>query len=251
LAWKKINQGSDRLPLAFANALSAKIRLGDRVTGVEQTPQGVKVFSQSGLKLQGDCLLCTVPLTVLSRISFNPLLSAAKQTALDGGYDYRPATRMFVEFPERFWSKENLNGWGIFQDRSEELWQPTWDRPGKTGILHSYLKGETALSMDSLKPEARLAKLLQQWSEILPQVRDYQVSAVSHSWTKDPWSMGGWAYPTESQEKNLFSELGRKEGRIYFAGEHTAEKRGWMQGALDSGLRAAQEINRAKLGDHQ
>lgn len=247
LEWTKIDQGSDRLPLAFAKALSGKIRLGDRVTDIEQTSQGVRVLSQSGIKDQGDCLLCTVPLPVLDRISFNPPLSASKQTALDGGYNYRPATRMFVEFPERFWSKENLNGWGIFRDRSEELWQPTWDRPGKTGILHSYLKGELALSMDALNPKPRLAKLLQQWSEILPHVRDYQVNAVSHSWTKDPWSMGGWAYPTKSQEKDLFDELRRKEGRIYFAGEHTAEKRGWMQGALDSGLRAAKEIHQTSF----
>lgn len=81
-------------------------------------------MSQSGREDWGDCVLCTVPLPVLERIIFNPL-SASKQTALDEGYNYRPATRMFVEFPERFWSKENLNGWGIFRDRCEELWQPT------------------------------------------------------------------------------------------------------------------------------
>ena len=245
LEWTKIEGGSDRLPLAFADALPGKIRLGDRVTEIEQTSQGVRVLSQSGQEDWGDCVLCTVPLPVLGRINFNPPLSDAKQIALDGGYNYRPATRIFVEFPERFWEQDNLNGWGLFRDRPEELWQPTWDRPGKTGILHSYLKGEAALSMDALDPKPRLTKLLQQWSEILPRVRDYQVSAVSHSWAKDPWSMGGWAYPTESQEKNLFDELRRVEGRIYFAGEHTAEKRGWIQGALDSGLIAAKEIHRA------
>ncbi|MEN9870599.1 MAG: hypothetical protein RLZZ171_1587, partial [Cyanobacteriota bacterium] len=245
LEWTKIEGGYDRLPLAFADALSGKIRLGDRVTDIEQTSQKVRVLSQSGQEDRGDCVLCTVPLPVLGRINFNPPLSAAKQIALDGGYNYRPATRIFVEFPERFWEKDNLNGWGLFRDRPEELWQPTWDRPGKTGILHSYLKGEAALSMDALDPKPRLTKLLQQWSEILPRVRDYQVSAVSHSWAKDPWSMGGWAYPTESQEKNLFDELRRVEGRIYFAGEHTAEKRGWIQGALDSGLMAAKEIHKA------
>ena len=99
--------------------------------------------------------------------------------------------------------------------------------------------------MDTLDPKPRLARLLQQWSEILPRVRDYQVSALSHSWANDFWSMGGWAYPTKSQEKNLFDELRRKEGRIYFAGEHTASKRGWMEGALNSGLRAAQEFHRS------
>ncbi len=241
--WKKIEQGSDRLPEAFAKALSNKIRLGDAVTRVEQTSQGVQVFCQSGFQDNADSVLCTVPLTVLERISFNPPLSPQKQIALSGGYNYRPSIRMFVEFPERFWERENLNGWGIFSDSSEELWQPTWDSPNKTGILHSYLKGETALAMDAVNPEQRLTKLIEQWKELLPGVSNYQVQAISHSWINDPWSMGGWAYPSQEQEKNLFDEIRRKEGRIYFAGEHTSSTPGWLQGALSSGIIAAKEIH--------
>ncbi|PYM98692.1 MAG: hypothetical protein DME07_21945 [Candidatus Rokuibacteriota bacterium] len=37
----------------------------------------------------------------------------------------------------------------------------------------------------------------------------------------------------------------RPEGRVYFAGEHTSPWMGWMQGALESGLRAAREVNQA------
>jgi monoamine oxidase len=32
------------------------------------------------------------------------------------------------------------------------------------------------------------------------------------------------------------------EGRIHFAGEHTSLAHSWMQGALDSGLRAVQQL---------
>lgn len=241
--WTKIAQGSDRLPLALAAALSGKIHLGDAVTTIEQTALGVRVVCQSGLRYQGDRVLCTVPLTVLNQIAFTPPLSSQKQKAISGGYDYRPATRMFVEFPERFWEKEGLNGWGIFSDRPEELWHPTWDSPHKTGILHAYLKGERALAMEVLEPEQKLDKLRQQWQGFLPGVLDYQVKAVSHSWTRDPWSMGGWAYPSQFQEAQLFDYLKRREGKIHFAGDHTDAARGWMQGALASGMRAAQEIN--------
>ena len=243
LDWTKIDRGSDRLPLAFAKVLSEKIHLGDPVTRIEQTSEKVKVWCQSGIGHDADFLLCTVPLTVMNRININPPLSPPKQLAISGGYNYRPATRMFVEFPERFWEKEGLNGWGRFLDRPEELWHPTWDSSGQTGILHSYLKGEAALTMDALKPEPRLARLLQQWEKIFPGVREYKVNAVSHSWTKNTWSMGGWAYPTKSQENDLFDQLRQKEGRIHFAGEHTSETRGWLQGALESGLRAAKEIH--------
>ncbi len=247
LDWKKIDKGSDKLPEAFAKALEGKIRLGDAVNRIEQTSKGVRVFCQSGFQYDGDRLLCTVPLTVLGRISFNPPLSPEKKIAFSGGYDYRPSIRMFVEFPERFWKRENLNGWGIFRDRPEELWQPTWNRPGKTGILHSYLKGETALAMHALNQKQRLPQLLRQWKEILPDVSNYQVNAISHSWIDDPWSMGGWAYPTKEQEKNLFNELSRREGRIHFAGEHTSPTRGWIQGALNSGIIAAKEIHQNEI----
>lgn len=240
----KIAEGSDQLPQAFAKTLGEKVHLGDAVTRIEQTSLGVRVFCQSGQQYNGDYLLCTVPLPVMGKIDFNPPLSPQKQIAVSGGYYYRPSTRMFVEFPERFWEKEGLNGWGLFDSRLQELWHPTWDNLSKTGILHAYLKEETATMMDAIEPENRVTQLLRQWEDILPGVSNYQVSSISHSWTNDPWSKGGWAYPSQSQEENLFDELRRTEGRIYFAGDHTSATRGWLQGALESGLRAAKQINR-------
>jgi monoamine oxidase len=242
----KIAQGSDRLPQAFATALVDKIHLGCAVTRIEQTSSGVQVLCQSGQQYSGDCVVCTVPLPVLGQINFQPPLSPQKQLAIAGGYNYRAATRMFVEFSERFWEKEGLNGWGLFDDTPEELWQSSWDFPGKTGILEAYLKGENAIAMDALAPEQQLPQLLQRWEKILPGVSAYQGKTTSYSWAKDPWSRSGWAYPTEDQEKRFFDELGKSEGKVYFAGEHTSTTRGWMQGALESGLRTAQEIHQAR-----
>jgi monoamine oxidase len=242
----KIEQGSDRLPQAFATALVDKIHLGSAVTRIEQTSSGVQVLCQSGQQYTGDCVVCTVPLPVLGQINFQPPLSSQKQLAIAGGYNYRAATRMFVEFSERFWEKKGLNGWGLLDARPEELWHPTWDASGKTGILHAYLKGENALAMDALAPDKQFPQLLQRWEKIIPGVSAYQGKTTSYSWATDPWSRSGWAYPTEEQEKRFFDELGKSEGKVYFAGEHTSTTRGWMQGALVSGLRTAQEIHQAR-----
>ncbi len=246
--WQKFSQGADTFPKAFARSLKDKIKLylGDGVTHIEQDNLGVKVICQSGKVYQGERVICTVPLTVLGNIKFNPLLSCAKQMVSSGQYDYRPATRIFVEFPERFWEKQGLNGWGSFWDRSEELWHTTWDNPSKRGILHSYKKGEYALAMDALSSEQQIATLIDEWSEVLPEVKNYPLSSlknVSYSWTNDPWAKAGWAYPTDAQEEIFFDELKQKEGRIHFAGDHTSVTRGWLEGALESGIRAAQEIH--------
>jgi monoamine oxidase len=37
----------------------------------------------------------------------------------------------------------------------------------------------------------------------------------------------------------------KPEGRIHFAGEHLSRFQGWMQGALESGLRASREVHQA------
>lgn len=238
---QKVKNGYDLLPQAFAQALTEKIKLDNAVTRIVQTSNGVEVSCSSGKRYLGDYVLCTVPLTVLNQITFLPDLSPAKKEATAGGYNYQAATRCYVQFPHRFWEKDDLNGWGFLED--EELWHTTWDKPEKTGILHAYLKGGKAREMDSFEGNTQQQKLLQHWDNILPGVSNYSVRSHFHSWTKEIWSKAGWAHPTDEQEKKLFSELGKSEGKIYFSGEHTSKTRGWVQGALESGIKAAKEIH--------
>jgi monoamine oxidase len=49
-----------------------------------------------------------------------------------------------------------------------------------------------------------------------------------------------WFRP--GQLRSLGPWIAKPEGRVHFAGEHTSPWIGWMQGALQSGLRAAREI---------
>jgi monoamine oxidase len=49
------------------------------------------------------------------------------------------------------------------------------------------------------------------------------------------------------QEAALHSDALRPEGRVYFAGEHCSLWHAWIQGALESGIRAAQQIHRVPV----
>ena len=42
----------------------------------------------------------------------------------------------------------------------------------------------------------------------------------------------------------MFPHVAEPEGRIHFAGDHTSLIPGWMDGALGSGIRAAEEVER-------
>lgn len=237
----KIRGGSDRLPKAFAAALGERVVTGSPVTDVVA---GSTVSTQclDGRTYESDRVLVTVPVPVLAGIRFSPGLSAEKTEAMNGGFRYQSATRVFVRSRTRFWEAEDLNGWGE-TDWPEELWHPTWDADGPEGVLLTYVYGTRADELDELVGDARVARVLDHWEDFLPGISSHVVSGTSHSWRRDPWSRAAWAWPTPTQDRELTSALARPEGPLHFAGEHVSGARGWMQGALESGLRAKMEID--------
>ena len=240
----KIRGGTDKLPQAFVDTLTDQIHLATPVESIEQNADGIIVGVSDGTEYSADRALCTVPLPVLNRIQFSPQLSDAKVEASSGGYDYAASTRVFMQFANRFWESEGLNGWGN-TDWPEEIWQPTWDRGGPRGLLMSYLFYDRAVELDQLSEENGIQHLLNRWTNVFPGVYDNieLEHSTSHSWALQEWSGGAWASPTEEQNEALAARIGAAEGRIHFAGEHASNYHGWMQGALVSGLRAATEIH--------
>ena len=240
----KIRGGTDKLPQAFADTLTDQIHLATPVESIEQNADGIIVGVSDGTEYSADRALCTVPLPVLNRIQFSPQLSDAKVEASSGGYDYAASTRVFMQFANRFWESEGLNGWGN-TDWPEEIWHPTWDRGGPRGLLMSYLFYDRAVELDQLSEENGIQHLLNRWTNVFPGVYDNieLEHSTSHSWALQEWSGGAWASPTEEQNEALAARIGAAEGRIHFAGEHASNYHGWMQGALVSGLRAATEIH--------
>ena len=237
----KIRGGSDRLPQAFAAALGERVVTGSPVTGIVA---GSTVSTQclDGRTYESDRVLVTVPVPVLAGIRFSPALSTEKTVAMNGGFRYQNATRVFVRFRTRFWEAEDLNGWGE-TDWPEELWHPTWDADGPEGVLLAYVYGTRADELDELDGDARVARVLDHWEDFLPGISSHAASGTSHSWRRDPWSRAAWAWPTPTQDHELTSALARAEGPLHFAGEHVSGARGWMQGAFESGLRAKMEID--------
>jgi monoamine oxidase len=56
---------------------------------------------------------------------------------------------------------------------------------------------------------------------------------------------GAFALFDPGQQTLLHDHLIAPEGRIHFAGEHASLYHAWIQGAIESGLRAAYEVHSA------
>ena len=113
--WVKMPEGTDVLPMAFAEALGDLVRYGSPVTRVVQEDSGVLVTNGTGAsteELKGSYLICTVPLPVIDQIVFEPTLSEEKRAAFEA-LPYEDVTRVYVQYADRIWEGHGLNGWGL------------------------------------------------------------------------------------------------------------------------------------------
>jgi monoamine oxidase len=62
-------------------------------------------------------------------------------------------------------------------------------------------------------------------------------------WHDDPYAGGAFALFEPGQQSLLHEHIVAAEGRVHFAGEHASLAHAWIQGAIESGLRVASEIN--------
>lgn len=239
----KIKGGNDQLPKAFAKDLSDVIHYGCAVEHIERSENGVRVGCRhAGMldHIDADAAICTIPYTVLRHIAVTPEWSPSKRRVIDNIY-YGPCVRTTYQVGRRYWEDEGLNGFGM-SDKNFEVWHPTYGKPGKRGLLQAYNYENYAHQLDQLSEADRIEQTIRDMDEVHPGLRLNLEAVVAKSWANDPWQRGAYSlYPVGQMKSNR--EICQREGRVWFAGEHASPWNGWMQGAITSGIKAAQEIN--------
>jgi monoamine oxidase len=242
--------GMDLLPRAFAAALRERIWYGAPVTGIVQDSAGVRaVFGRAGEErtLSADRLISTLPAPALRKVEISPALPARKRQILDG-LEYAAVTRVYLQARRRFWLEAGTLG-RAFTDLPIELVSEhplvRSDEAEPRGILECHPKGEVARRLDGMDQEGRMAFALADLEKVHPGMGSHCEGGTSYSWATDPWAGGGYPVWKPGQLTGWQPELARPEGRIHFAGEHTSLLSRTLEGALESGNRAAREVHAA------
>ncbi len=244
-----IKGGNDLLPRAFAQKLGDRIRYECEVTQVEHDEKRVRVlYRQAGSRrsLVGDYLICAIPFTVLRDIDLVPAFSAEKMRAIRDLH-YASVSRTYIETTTKFWVDSGLSGSAATDLPTTYFWDATNTQPGTHGILQGYIMGKHATDFDRLSADERRKFALEQASTVFPDTPQFADGFVSMSWAAERWSRGAYAWFRPGDVSGLWPAIAKPEGRVHFAGEHTASlgMHGSTQGALESGVRAAQEIEEA------
>ena len=247
---QEIAGGMDGLPNAFFAQLGQAVRFGANVFALDQDPDGVTVHykTESGrFQARGDYAVVTVPFSVLRTIEIMTPFTAAKQRAIRQ-LNYHASTKILFQVRERIWEEDDgITGGGTVTELPiRRMNYPTPDPTTKRGVLlASYTWGQDALQWGAMDEETRLEEALDDVERIHPRIRDVYEVGASHAWYSDRWARGAFAMFAPGQQTELQADIVRPEGRIHFAGEHCSLYHAWIQGALESGIRAAQAIHAA------
>jgi len=237
----KIKGGNDQLPRAFAARLSEQIRYGCAVEHIERGEDRVRIaYRQSGLldHVEADAAICTIPFGILRKIAVTPEWPPEKRKVVDELY-YGPVVRTTFQVNRRYWQDEGLNGFGS-SDKNFEVWQPTWNKPGRRGLLQAYVYEEYARRLERMSDAECTERLIADMNDVHPGLRQHLETVITKSWDNDPWERGAYVVYHAGQQK-WYPEISRRVGAVWFAGEHASPWPGWMQGAIASGIKAAKE----------
>lgn len=246
----EIQGGIDRLPHAFLPELRDNIRFGAKMIAMDQSPDYVTIHyeTKAGKFTEtGDYAIITVPFPVLRHVEVLKPFTRAKQRAIRQLH-YDASAKILFQCKRRFWEEDDgIFGGGTLTDLPiRNLYYPDHGREtGRGIILASYTWSEDAQRWGSLKPDDRIVQALDDVAEIHPQItKEFEVG-TSWMWHDDEFAGGAFALFDPGQQTLLYDEIVRPEGRIHFAGEHTSLHHAWIQGAFESGLRAAVAIHQS------
>ncbi|XP_053729144.1 L-amino-acid oxidase [Synchiropus splendidus] len=252
----EVTNGFDQIPRALTKSLNASILFNSKVKLIDQSGgDNVKVTYQdkehpaSLASLTVDYVLVTATAKASVFIEFEPPLSANKMEAMRAVH-YTSATKVILSFKERFWEKEGINGGKSVTDRpSRYIYYPSHSFPGTDAgaLLASYTCSDDADLFDGLSDEELMGVVLEDLARIHGEfVKRLWTGGVVKKWGSDPYTLGAFALFTPYQ--SLYAqELFQSEGRVHFAGEHTAIPHGWIETSMKSALRAARNINSLTL----
>ena len=235
----RVAGGNQGIAWALASGLGDRVLLGTPAVSVEAFADGVRV-GVPGSSIAADAVVMAIPLPLLERFDLHPALPVAQRDAmarLVRGHAAKlhvplargTGTSAVLDVPRRFWCWTATDASGAVQP-----------------IAHCF--SGSAAALEGLGVTRGPQPWVNALTDLRPDLELVADDAVLSTWDDDPWAT--FAYTGVGTDDRAGDEdiIRAPLGRVHFAGEHTAGAwAGLMEGALRSGVRAADEIHAAAM----
>ncbi|MBI5517147.1 MAG: FAD-dependent oxidoreductase [Deltaproteobacteria bacterium] len=243
----RLRGGAQALALALAAKLGeARVHLGRPVTEVRHDGSSVTVRDAIEGVWRARRAVCAVPLPLAARIAFEPQLPPLRTQLTERAYQ-GAAVKCFARYERAFWRERGLSGEAASADGFVSVTFDQCGEDGATPCLLAFVGGRSARTWHQRDPAERKAAVLDRLAAYFgPEARSPTAWGEA-DWCAERWSGGGpiALFPTGTLSTHG-PALREPCGRIHWAGTETARAcMGFIEGAVEAGQRAAEEILQA------
>lgn len=238
--------GAYRIPAAMAGDLAGKIVYNAPVNSIDTRTGRAVVRTEAGTFVGKRVIVAMSP-AIAGRISYPGGLSIARNR-LHAGTKMGYEGKFQVAYDTPFWRDAGLSGQVIGNGHPIDVTFETYQEEADQHWLMGFISGDNMRRLDSA-PVARLLKeCMDSFVEYFgPQARSLAVDRGFKRWDFDEYSWGG---PTGLPAPGLLTRAGtalrQPNGLIHWGGTEAAFYwQGYMDGAVTSGYRTADEVHAA------
>ena len=246
---RRIASGAGEIGKRLAAELGSSLVTSTPVRRIAHRDSNILVETSQGT-MSARLAILALPPKQAAAIEYDPRLSPGKQSLLDG-FRMGTTAKVFVFYRDVFWRDAGFAGEATCAiTPGSSAPQPlTWvvdntTLDGKVPCLLGFRVGAPGRHWRA-RPEAeRHAAITAQLVRYFGPKAGSPVAIVEHDWADEEWAAGG---PVAGMPPGLMTTHGHllrdAVGPLHFAGTETAEDFcGYMEGALESGERAASEV---------
>lgn len=241
----KVRGGNDQIVARMAAGLANQVETSRALIALRATGSRWTLDFDAGPSVVTDRVVLALPFSVLREyVDFTgagfPEVKRRAIAELGMGRN----AKLALQFTTRHWRTLGGNG-DSFSDRGyQATWEVTRAQPGAAGILMNYTGGNVTGSQSGRLSPALAAEFLERIEPVMPGLTaGYTGVSTFDDWPRNPWSLGSYSYYRVGQYTRFAGAEGEPVGSCHFCGEHTSiDAQGYLEGAVESGERAAREI---------
>jgi monoamine oxidase len=233
--------GTQQLSVRMAEELGDRVQLSAPVHSIRSDADGVVARDSRARRA-----IVALPPALAGRIDYDPPLPGPRDQ-LTQRMPMGSVIKCMAVYEEPFWRQDGLSGQAISLPGPAQVVFDNTPPNGSPGLI-AFLEGTDARELAGIPEAARRDAVLRGFQRFFGRRAAHPVLYVEKDWSAEPHSRGCYAGVLGPGAWTAYGRLLREPiGRIHWAGTETATRwMGYMDGAIQSGRRAAAEVLRAE-----
>ncbi len=238
----RFSGGSQQIAMRMAATLGESVILNAPVSAITQDEGQVYVESDT-VVVTAQHAIVALPPTLAGRIRYRPKLPATRDQ-LTQRMPMGTVIKVHCCYDTPFWREAGLSGQVASDSGPVRITFDNSPESGTPGILLGFIEGDDGRIWSQRTAEERREAVLACMTRYFGEQARKPFAYIEQNWADEEYSRGCYAgYMPPGVLSMYGSALRTPIGRIHWAGTETATIwNGYMDGALQSGERAAAEI---------